>query len=326
MPALGGILFAVLSPLLPGSRELIVLDGRAVEAVLDARADRLGRELTPQEREETIRDHLDQEILVREAYRRELHMRDSGVRARLLRRMRLAVSEGIPEPSRSQLRAYYSTNSARYQQPESITLAHVFWASGSEDLPSRPEAPLEELRAGGPRDGGAATRLASVAPVVLVAAYLLYPFARISAEIPLISEPRLQREQAQGALEGLLVNVYRSFDIHDEQAIYDRLSLAVTGEQLLDVYLESRRALELENRGGAGVRIDEVAVREIRDVSRTEDGGFEVDALWTVGGSVSHFGHQHFRLNRYDALVEIVPDAGTWKIRAITLLEERRLM
>ena len=153
-----------------------------------------------------------------------------------------------------------------------------------------------------------------------------YPFVRVSAEIPLLSEPRLKKEQAGDVLEGLLVNVYRSFDIHDEEAIYDRLSLTVTGEQLLDVYLESRRALELENRGGARVRIDEVVVREVRSADRIEEGGYEVDALWTVGGSVSHFGHQHFRLNRYDALLNIVPSEGTWKIRSITLVEEKRLM
>jgi len=169
-------------------------------------------------------------------------------------------------------------------------------------------------------------RLTRAIPVLLVAAYVLYPFARVSAEIPLLSRPRLHEESAQLVLESLLVNVYRSFDISSEEGVYDRLSLTVTGEQLRDVYLESRKALELENRGRARVRIDEVVVRNVRSVSRTGAAGYVIDALWTVGGSVTHFGHEHFRQNRYDALVTIVPIDDTWKIESLELIEERRLM
>jgi hypothetical protein len=133
-----------------------------------------------------------------------------------------------------------------------------------------------------------------VALVRAVSAYALYPFARVSAEVPLIVQRSLSTERAGEVVEGLLANVYRSFDIHNEEAIYDRLALTVTGDQLLDVYLESRTALELENRGGARVRIDEVAVRDVRSVRPTAQGGYEIAATWTVGGSVSHFGHEQF--------------------------------
>ena len=100
----------------------------------------------------------------------------------------------------------------------------------------------------------------------------------------------------------------------------------VTGEQLVDVYLESRRALELESRGGALVRTDEVVVRDVRSVRRTNDGGFELDAVWTVGGSVNHFGHEHFRQNRYDAFITVVPSGDTWKIAGVELIDERRVL
>ena len=144
----GGGLFLAFGPFLPSSKEVIEVDARSIEALQNERADRLGRELTPSERTETIRRYVDEEILVREAYRRGLHLTDPGVRARLLRRMRLALSEGIPEPSRSQLRAYYSSNSERYLVDESITLTHVFWAADSDNQPARPEVPLEALKAG----------------------------------------------------------------------------------------------------------------------------------------------------------------------------------
>jgi hypothetical protein len=164
------------------------------------------------------------------------------------------------------------------------------------------------------------------AAICLVTAYLLYPFARVEAAIPIVGEARIDPEEAARVTEQLLTNVYRSLDIRNEDAIYDRLALSVTGDQLLDVYLESRRALELENRGGARVRIDEVVVREVREVRETEDGGYELDAVWTVGGSVNHFGHVHFRQNRYDATITVVPVEDAWKIRSVELVEEERVL
>ena len=46
---------------------------------------------------------------------------------------------------------------------------------------------------------------------------------------------------------------------------------------------------------------------------------------WTVGGTVTHFGHRHFRQNRYDARVVVVPGEGIWKLEAAEVLNEERL-
>ena len=51
-----------------------------------------------------------------------------------------------------------------------------------------------------------------------------------------------------------------------------------------------------------------------------------LDADWTVGGSVSHFGHTHYRQNRYHALVTFMMDDNIWKIRGIELIDEKRLI
>lgn len=53
--------------------------------------------------------------------------------------------------------------------------------------------------------------------------------------------------------------------------------------------------------------------------------GFVTDATWSVGGTVSHFGHRHFRQNRYRARVSVVPVDGVWKIQSVELLDEERL-
>ena len=117
---------------------------------------------------------------------------------------------------------------------------------------------------------------------------------------------------------------YRAMEFRDEALIYDRLAVSVTGETLTEVYLEQRRALEMEERGGARARVDAVEVLEAREIE-PRDRSFGVRSIWTVGGTVTHFGHRHFRQNRYDARVEIVPTEGAWKIGSIEVLDEERI-
>ena len=61
-------------------------------------------------------------------------------------------------------------------------------------------------------------------------------------------------------------------------------------------------------------------------VRRDDEGGFRVEASWTVSGSVNHFGHVHYRQNRYDATLLLHAVEGAWKIRAIEILDQRRIL
>ena len=103
------------------------------------------------------------------------------------------------------------------------------------------------------------------------------------------------------------------------------LALSVPGETLAEVYLEHRRAVHMEERGGAKARVEAVEVLEVASVEPDGPGGFVADAAWTVGGTVTHFGHRHFRQNRYDARVVVVSVEGLWKIRSIEVFDEKRL-
>ena len=72
--------------------------------------------------------------------------------------------------------------------------------------------------------------------------------------------------------------------------------------------------------------MDEVDILAINKVSNSKADGFIADAVWTVSGSVSHFGHTHYRRNKNHALVTFVMEGGSWKIKDIELLEEKRLL
>jgi hypothetical protein len=168
--------------------------------------------------------------------------------------------------------------------------------------------------------------LKTLAAVCVALAIACYPFIRSQMDIPGLKLIKPAPKQAELVVDGLLTNVYRSFYLRDESTIYDRLAITTSGDQLTDIYLQVRMALELEDRGGARARVNQVQIQEVRDVTRQADGSFAVDAVWTADGSVSHFGHTHYRQNRYHAIMRIVQDQDTWKIHQIDLLDEQRLL
>ena len=160
--------------------------------------------------------------------------------------------------------------------------------------------------------------------VILALAIVVAPLAQTTMALPGASTRAPSERQARRILAGLLPNVYRAMEFRDEAMIYDRLEVSVTGEALVHVYLEQRRALEMEDRGGAQARVEAVEVLDATEIERQRP-GFGVRSTWTVGGMVTHFGHRHFRQNRYDARLSIVPAAGVWKIQSIEILEQDRL-
>ena len=155
---------------------------------------------------------------------------------------------------------------------------------------------------------------------------VLYPFISHPVDIPFVAQWNPSTERTAKILERLLTNVYRSFDVRDEDRVYDRLAMSVMGDQLEQIYLQNRQSLELENRGGARAKVDAVDIISINKVTKSDGQGFVADAIWTVGGSVSHFGHTHYRRNRNHALVTFVMDDDSWKINKIELIDEKRLL
>ena len=125
-------------------------------------------------------------------------------------------------------------------------------------------------------------------------------------------------------VEGVLHNIYRAFDYRQEERVYDILGRSVEGDLLEEIYLETRRGLELTNQGGARARVKQIELTEI-SAHAGEDGAFIARATWNVFGSVGHWGHIHSRSNRYEAELEIAPSDGVWKLSNLEILDEQRL-
>ncbi len=165
------------------------------------------------------------------------------------------------------------------------------------------------------------TTLATSLAAIAVGAISL-PFARITIANPFDKPPTLSQRESKDILTSLLHNVYRSFDHHDESLIYDRLAKSISGELLADVYLETRKSMEVKNQGGLRISVKEVNVTVVDAVDRNEvEPTFQCQ--WQVSGWIGHWGHIHARVNEHMALITLAERDGVWKISDMEMLDEQ---
>ena len=145
---LGVVLYAVLLAVRPAAPlETIEVPDETIRAIIEQNKQLSGRELTEEEIRTVVADHVDDEVLLREARARGFDQNDSRVRRRLLSVMRTVLDEPVAEPSVAQLEAYYRENSNRLRSAPSVTFVHVYFAWGSERLPPGPAVFIETLEA-----------------------------------------------------------------------------------------------------------------------------------------------------------------------------------
>lgn len=160
---------------------------------------------------------------------------------------------------------------------------------------------------------------------LLVVGFLAYPFIRMQTDLPFLSQGKPSPDRAGVIMNNLLSNLYRAFDRRNENDVYDRLAISVSGNQLTQIYMQNRQSMALENRGGARAKVDEVNIQELKSVKRAKDQGYIADTQWSVRGSVNHFGHTHYRQNQYRALVSFGIEGDSWKINRIEIIDTRRI-
>jgi hypothetical protein len=162
--------------------------------------------------------------------------------------------------------------------------------------------------------------------VILVGgACALLPYHNISIGSNVRAE-QISNEESKIITHNLLRNVYRAFDFREESDIYDKLAISVSGDLLTDIYLQSRKSLQIEQAGGAQAKVEGIEVLEaITQDSKKQKGSIDVRAQWSATGTVGHWGHVHTRQNGYDAILTLAIVDHSWKITGIEVLEEKRV-
>lgn len=144
--------------------------------------------------------------------------------------------------------------------------------------------------------------------------------------------PKLTDDEASKAFEALHANLYRAFDYDEERAVYDALAHSVAGPLLEETYLSVRRALVVEDEGGAMSRV--VAVRPLStkiasqgeiDVNGRATPAFVIESTWQVDGRVTHWGHTHDRTNEYDGRFVVAAEGDGWRIHDAEITRQERV-
>ena len=142
---LGFAAYLLYTGLMPENRETIHVTSQTIDALVQQSASITQSPVTPEQKKDLIEGYIEEEVLVREAYKRGFDKSDYRVRKRILGLMRTSLSEVIPEPSVAQLRVFYEENKGRYQTAPSISFEHVFFSFASDNLPTEPNQFIELL-------------------------------------------------------------------------------------------------------------------------------------------------------------------------------------
>ncbi len=137
--ALAALLFVAYHLLTPSAREPIVIERASIDELARRQEELLARPLSDEERRALVEFAIDDEVLLREAYRRGLD-RDAVVRQHLVQKMRFILGEDEAAPTEAELRAYLAANRERYRDPPTVTLDQVFYADPAkvpDDLMTR---------------------------------------------------------------------------------------------------------------------------------------------------------------------------------------------
>ncbi len=139
--------------------------------------------------------------------------------------------------------------------------------------------------------------------------------------------PELSENDAAQVFEKIHKNMFRAFDYHHEEDVYDALQASIDGPLLSTTYQNIRKSLAMQTQGGAISHIDEVQYEggQKSDPIPGESlayPGFAFRCQWNLVGSVEHWAHVHQRTIKYDAIFHVENVDGNWKITQQRIVDE----
>ena len=212
---LGFLAFFLYVHLKPPDSETILITTQTIDALVEQQESITRNQVTAEERQALVEGHIEDEILLREAYKRGFDKNDYRVRKRILNIMRSTLSEVVPEPSAAQLRAFYKKNRDRYRTSPSLSFEHVDFSSAGAEQPEDPDQFLRQLK--GMSDVSGMIKIStpslkkfSKASFQTMAMNFGKPFAQIVFELPL--------DQWSGPIESFRgIHYVRVIETHDPE-------------------------------------------------------------------------------------------------------------
>jgi hypothetical protein len=164
-----------------------------------------------------------------------------------------------------------------------------------------------------------------MAGLLLWAGGALAPYWQIAVPKPPGLAPVIGDQQATEILNNLLQNAYQAFEPPQDDKVRSRLALSVGGAALDKIYQLINQSLRLEQSdNNIRARIKQIDL--VEDTVKPLAGiplGLLFDARWSVSVIAGQWDDIYDRNIFYNALIEIKPVAGVWKITGINLLDQQ---
>ncbi len=124
---------------LPAPKDTIVVQQQTLNELIRAEENVTMLPLDEKSKNSVVENHIEEEVLLKEAYKRGFHLTDYRVRKQLLNLMRSSLTDQVPDPSYAQLKAFYEENLTKYLTDTSYTVQFVFFNFNSKQTPQNPE-------------------------------------------------------------------------------------------------------------------------------------------------------------------------------------------
>ena len=115
------------------AKDRIEISAEALGLQIFERASMLGRDLTEEEVENITARQTAYEIMIREAARLDIHLKDADIRKHMVALMQHVMSTSVREPTDAELTEHLKENRERYMTPRRITFEHVFFEGGASE-------------------------------------------------------------------------------------------------------------------------------------------------------------------------------------------------
>lgn len=129
-------LFVIYESLLPSKKEEIIITRQTMNSLVKSEQEVRENPLNDEEIIGLIQNYIDEEVLIREAYRQGLDKSNYRVRKQLLDLMRSGLNDNIPQPSEEVLKQFYQDNRDDFRIPALRNFKHVFFSNENSKIPA----------------------------------------------------------------------------------------------------------------------------------------------------------------------------------------------
>ncbi len=124
---LGGLLYYMYVRYSKPEQETLAVTKQKEEYLIKTEEQNLGRSLSSSERKQLIDQYVDDEILLREAYKQGLDQGDPYIRKRLTDKMKFSLYDQVNSPDDDILRNYYENHKDHYAAGVRISFEQIFY-------------------------------------------------------------------------------------------------------------------------------------------------------------------------------------------------------